>query len=1408
MPKGPAQAPLPPELPFEEILDYSADAVYITDIDYNLLYLNETACQKSDLVKSSVVGKKCYKCLMNRETPCPFCKISDMRTDAFSVRSFIHPVLHKSVELRGKLLPSAGGLLHIEYLKDITQRCLAEERGRMLSGGMQDIFDNIPTGICVYHLEEGRLVPVLHNRSFWNILGFSPENMLLEEKNAYVNVHPDDLGELRRAVEEGVRRLATVHQVYRVYNDEKQAYIWVSTMASPVRQAEGGLALYVSYSDVTEGTEAQMQIDKVLRSISGGLAVYRVDRGGQRALTVMFTDGVAKMQGYTRDEYAEIVRENAFICVYAGDLERLREAFFASVREQAPMHITYRIWHKNGSVIWVNLSAYPYGTDSEGSPIYYAVYNDVSQQFRLYQDVLDLANVGIVVLDESSHEVYYANKAAFALTGNAEVDYVGKKCHSILSGLEADCEACAGSRPLCAQDRERVIARNGRTLQVEVRHTNWMNRPATIQYLMDISSAKRYQRELEKERERYRLIVEKSGIALFDYDNATGESFENEAYSRYAVSSSPRGDTVNNRGSLDMVHPDDLPILQQFFQESADGRDFSAVQLRVRMADGGYRWTVMSGMYIRDAAGKLTRTIGLFRDIDDITSEYMALRQRFVTAVQASGMEVWTYHIPTHTLTRFRTAADGTMVQQPVKNAFDVLCGEHWIHPDDVYLLAALRDEVEAYNSGGACELRRRHSNGEYEWVRITYTSVQDGMGNSDTVWGTLASLSEQKNAEARYQYEVARRNVMDESAVELLTLNLTTGKVVEYSSERFSEPDTLPGKSIAYAASRIGLLLADAAAVPEAQAFFDVDRLKAAFSQGITPAIQYRRLVPGAAQSIWLRAVTHLVRDPVSGDLIAFMYTYDIDHSKTVEDMMNHLVQNNFEYVALVNADTGRIKLASAPKIKDFDPRVDELYDTVVNEFIDKVVVPEEREDVRKAASVAALKAALRDNPACSGNYSIVYHGHKGRRMWTAVYFDPKHEHLLITRSDVTDVYAQEMRRTAELQAALEKAEAATKAKSSFLARMSHDMRTPMNGILGLASLMRDRTDPAQIREDLDQLEVSGRYLLNLINDTLDMSKIENGQLELHPVVCDGRQLFNGTLGLLHPNILAKRIDFRVHADTLHFTTLYVDTSRVEQVVMNVVSNAVKFTPPGGRIDFYMDNISDQDGVLLDRIVVRDTGCGISPAFIPHIFEPFSQENENSVTTEQGTGLGMSIVKQLVELMGGKITVQSEKGKGTEVTMTLQLPRAKPEQIARNTTKAVAADVEILRGKRVLLCEDHPLNAQIATRLLQKMGVEVETAKNGEEGVQRFTQSPQHYFDAILMDIRMPVMDGLQATRAIRVLERADAAVPIIAMTANAFAEDVQESLRAGMDAHLAKPVEPEVLYTTLAEQIARGTK
>ena len=376
---------------------------------------------------------------------------------------------------------------------------------------------------------------------------------------------------------------------------------------------------------------------------------------------------------------------------------------------------------------------------------------------------------------------------------------------------------------------------------------------------------------------------------------------------------------------------------------------------------------------------------------------------------------------------------------------------------------------------------------------------------------------------------------------------------------------------------------------------------------------------------------------------------------------------------------------------------------------------------------------------------------------------------------------------------------ENAIHAKSSFLSRMSHDMRTPMNAIIGMSYLGMHEESLDETKEYLQKINQSGKYLLGLINDTLDMSKMDNDKMVLHPEPYYASEFIDAIKVMFAEKMKEKNIHFTVQFKNELQCALMFDKLRLQQIFVNLINNAVKFSQENGEVTLEVRVDEATEDELHLSFVVRDQGCGMTEEFQKKMYEPFEQGEIGKRVGETGTGLGLSIVKRLVELMGGTITCESAPEQGTTFTVKLKAPIYKGE-VKPQTRQNLIDGVAVLRGKRVLLCEDHPLNIMISKKLLEKEEMIVDVAENGLEGVTRFSKSASGYYNVILMDIRMPVMDGIEATTRIRSLDRPDATtIPIIAMTANAFDEDVEETKKAGMNAHLAKPVEVGELYQTL---------
>ena len=383
-----------------------------------------------------------------------------------------------------------------------------------------------------------------------------------------------------------------------------------------------------------------------------------------------------------------------------------------------------------------------------------------------------------------------------------------------------------------------------------------------------------------------------------------------------------------------------------------------------------------------------------------------------------------------------------------------------------------------------------------------------------------------------------------------------------------------------------------------------------------------------------------------------------------------------------------------------------------------------------------------------------------------------------------------------------LEQAEEASQSKTSFLYQMSHEIRTPMNGIMGMLTLAQEKLDASHpAAQYLTRVEELSGHLLALINDILDMSRIEAGKVELEEKAFSLRSLGNKLYDMFAKNLESRGINYEVNFEDMTIDYVIGDELRISQIIINFLSNAVKFTQEGEIIVTFRQMFF-QDGNADLMIRVHDTGIGMDPEFINRIFRPFEQEGADTTRKYGGTGLGMAITDQLVKLMNGEIVVKSIPGEGSDFSVFLHLPVAEgtvpAEQIEKENTaeEAESEEIEVFRGRRILVAEDNEINAMVAREILGQMGAEIDVAENGQRAVEMFDEKPENYYDFILMDVQMPVMNGRDAAKAIRRLPRKDAGeILIFALSADAFVEDERRSLESGMNGHYAKPVDFEAL-------------
>lgn len=491
-------------------------------------------------------------------------------------------------------------------------------------------------------------------------------------------------------------------------------------------------------------------------------------------------------------------------------------------------------------------------------------------------------------------------------------------------------------------------------------------------------------------------------------------------------------------------------------------------------------------------------------------------------------------------------------------------------------------------------------------------------------------------------------------------------------------------------------------------------------------------------------------------------------------------------------------------------------IFSDTFSNYAKKYVTDTYRDGFLKFIQPSAIRAGLEKNVIISYRY-LVRRGGKERyemlRMAGVRRAEDREDGIVhvvgVGFSDVDREMKKSMMQADALKTALFSAQEANRSKTAFLANISHEMRTPMNAIIGCDKFaLEEEGLPENVREDLEQIGSSATQLLGLINNILDMSRIEKGNMILNAESFSLGEILNMLEITFSERCKEKGITWKSSFQTEAAACYIGDGERLEQAIVNLLDNAVKFTPKDGSVNFLVEKTTHFDDKSVLSFTVSDTGIGMDEEYSAKVFEIFSQKDPSMANQSGSTGLGLAITKNIVEMMNGTISVESQKGKGSTFVMTVTLTDTVDAGASKDLSIANAAsEAQVsLSGRRILVAEDVPINAKIVEKILKKQEMEVEIAHNGKEAVDFFSGHEAGYYDAILMDLRMPVMDGFEATRMIRGMDREDAArIPIIALSANAFDEDVQNSLQAGMDAHLSKPADPDEITGTIRKMISK---
>lgn len=735
------------------------------------------------------------------------------------------------------------------------------------------------------------------------------------------------------------------------------------------------------------------------------------------------------------------------------------------------------------------------------------------------------------------------------------------------------------------------------------------------------------------------------------------------------------------------------------------------------------------------------------------------------------------------------------------KNALD------YCHPEDVYKLVHFIKTFDLNSPEFELVYRVYNRKKGYIWVSLR-GALAKKIGNNIRVYAMFLDIDDQvkHNNELKQKYMEGQmvNDVIANNAICSFYLNLTKneckletnqyGDEMEWAKD-ISNLDTLLKKASERNTNMDSLL--------GYQKLFNREHLTSNFALGKTSYIYEHNFMITDRVIKWVETRVALMTNPETNDIEGYMYTLDIDEHKNTQIITQRVLSGEYEYVELINIIDDSLTMYISRPFDDYGVDTKKLtYSKLLENHMSRIVVESERSDIKAKMSVATIVRELENRRLYTCAFTINTDDGQRRKLFQYQYLDKFRKNIIMTQSDITEVYEEDQRKADILRNALKAAEEANSAKNDFFSRISHDLRTPLNAVITLSNLAVNENDVIKLQEYMSKIAVSGEYLLALTNDILDIAQIENDMVRVKLAPGTLSSCMDDVFNIIKPQCEAKNLELTYTPGSFVDTPVLIDISRVRQVLINLLSNAIKFTPENGKIWLTIEQQRTKDAMIINRIHVRDNGIGMSKEFCETAFDPFSGAYAYDRSNEGGTGLGLPIVKKLINMMGGEISLSSEENIGTEFVVEIAFRESLQDSV---DVDEIATPDYNFTGKTFLLVEDNVINTEIAIILLTKAGANVEAVDNGLKAVLRMQDDDAEYkFDAVLMDIQMPVLDGLKAAKAIRNINTDYTThVPIIAMTANAFDSDVQKSLEEGMNAHISKPIDPKKLFAILDEEI-----
>lgn len=1403
----------------KSLLDNNPAAIFVSDINnHKVLYANRVAVVTLSL--SEDMKETCCYHLAGFDEPCPFCHTESMNRDTFLNREYYHPVNGRVYQLNGKIMNWGDSQVHIEYMTDITEQRKQTLRTGRIEHKMQDIINAIPGGVAIYRVSDS-FETVYFSEGVPKLSGYTAEEYeeIIKQDAIHMTYASD-----ADMVAENLRKAVQTHSVadFEFRKQHKDGHIvWVHIQAKLIGEDGGYPLLQCVFHNITAFKETQQELEHLVNSIPGGIVSYQVK--GQQFIPLYFSAGVSALTGHTGEELEQIVRQDALGVIDRADRHRITEAVIAAVESGETLDISYRAQHKDGNLVWLHLNGRRMGPRSD-TTYFYAVVTGMSAETQLFQSIADESADAIYVVDRSSYELLYVNEPRELFAKGRSC--IGRKCYEALHGGTGPCAFCViKNHAPDGKSHEMAVEGSDRFYSARCLESDWNGIPAYVQFVRDMTEEVQKQNEKVRLEQYFQSVIRHlpGGVAVVRYqkDGSMIPEFLSEGFSSMTGMSSEGAWHLYQKNAMSGVHPDDrTQVTEQMAAFVSSGNSSCELIYRLKKGGGGYLWVKNSLSMMQSQDGECR----IYASYYDITRE---LEEREQLSQQYRELIMQHYRTP---IPNALIVGHCNITQNQILEIIDYT---------DSALLEELGNNREMFFRGLSELIQDAEERSVFLQSYLNAPALEAFRNKRTEI--TMSCFIKLPKADAGCYVRFNMHLVEVPDTGEIAGILTVTDITEQMISERILHRLSVANCDLVVDAD----LLRDRYAVINGElAESDIQETKGCHSERLAFMLEKQVVPRDKAQVVRMMNPDYMMEQLKEKESYSFHYSIftdtqevltkrmtvfaidlrlgrvcfaraDITDSVREQQGLLNVVAYTFELLGMLQIDSGHMTLYTRKTVlENLPPFLVDDYSLAVKRIVELCSPEGDPRELEHQFELDTMLQHLAKNPK---GYDFVFshYTEEGLRykQVAVMWGDSEHKSVCMVRADVTDMLAEERRIKNTLEQALTLAEEASQAKTDFLSSMSHDIRTPMNAIMGMTTLAGAHLrDTEKVADCLQKISLSSRHLLSLVNDILDMSKIESGKITLNRMEISVSDLLEQVSTIIEQQAVEAGIEFHTEAKNIEHEYFCADALRINQILLNLLSNAVKFTPEGGSVRFQMEEMpaAGQPGYVRYRFIINDMGIGIPEDFLAMIFHPFARSRETARV--EGTGLGLSIVKGLVDLMGGIVSVESKPGSGSTFYVELECEAvqntgAVPEK-NDNPASETGECRELFLGRRILVAEDNSINAEILCGLLDIYGAQTVVRADGAQTVREFLRTAEGTYDAILMDIQMPVMDGYAAARAIRELNRPDAkTIPVIAMTANAFSEDVQAALEAGMNAHVAKPIDIEVLKSTL-QKAFRGEK